>query len=34
VYLALFLHAGFIHLLFILLFQYCVTLDVEKVLGE
>ena len=32
VYLALFLHAGFIHLLFVLLFQYSVTIDIEKVM--
>jgi len=33
VYLALFLHAGFIHLFFVLLFQYSVTIDIEKLSG-
>lgn len=33
VYLALFLHAGFIHLFFVLLFQYSVTIDIEKLAG-
>lgn len=33
VYLSLFLHAGFIHLFLVLLFQYSVTLDIERLAG-